>query len=317
VHGDQLIVAGGANFPDKKPWEGGTKVWYDDILVLDEPSGRWRKAGKLPRPLAYGVSFSTPEGLICVGGSDDQGHHESVFRISLTTDGVSFTAFPDLPKPCANLSGALLGRTLYVVGGIDRPDAVEAMNSVWSLDLDAVDRGWQPNEVCPGPGRMLAAVGAQEGSLFVFSGAALKAGPDGKPVREWLQDGYRFTPGQGWQQVKGPPQISIAAPNPMPVSGDGHLLLLGGDDGAQVDSAPADHQGFPKSILAYDVKADTWTAAGTLPVGLVTTSAVLWRDLLVIPGGEIRPGTRSTQVWAAPFPSSQESSTSGQKNGVP
>ncbi|HLU88819.1 MAG TPA: hypothetical protein VKZ51_03230, partial [Cyclobacteriaceae bacterium] len=26
-----LIGAGGANFPDKKPWEGGEKVWYDHI----------------------------------------------------------------------------------------------------------------------------------------------------------------------------------------------------------------------------------------------------------------------------------------------
>ena len=34
VHGDALIVAGGANFPDKMPWEGGTKVWWDDIWVL-------------------------------------------------------------------------------------------------------------------------------------------------------------------------------------------------------------------------------------------------------------------------------------------
>jgi hypothetical protein len=28
-HGS-LLVAGGANFPGKKPWEGGAKVWHDD-----------------------------------------------------------------------------------------------------------------------------------------------------------------------------------------------------------------------------------------------------------------------------------------------
>ncbi|MFN6050335.1 MAG: galactose oxidase, partial [Planctomycetia bacterium] len=27
VAGEKLVAAGGANFPDKKPWEGGTKVW--------------------------------------------------------------------------------------------------------------------------------------------------------------------------------------------------------------------------------------------------------------------------------------------------
>ena len=29
-----LIVAGGANFPDEKPWEGGKKVWSDTVFVL-------------------------------------------------------------------------------------------------------------------------------------------------------------------------------------------------------------------------------------------------------------------------------------------
>ena len=29
-----LIVAGGANFPDKLPWEGGIKTYYDEIFIL-------------------------------------------------------------------------------------------------------------------------------------------------------------------------------------------------------------------------------------------------------------------------------------------
>ena len=34
VSNGALIVAGGANFPDKPEWEGGTKVWYDAIYIL-------------------------------------------------------------------------------------------------------------------------------------------------------------------------------------------------------------------------------------------------------------------------------------------
>src|SRR6188474_1845861 len=51
VAGGKLIVAGGANFPDTMPWEGGKKVWYDTVFVLDRSDGQWRIAGKLPRPL--------------------------------------------------------------------------------------------------------------------------------------------------------------------------------------------------------------------------------------------------------------------------
>ena len=312
-----LIVAGGANFPDKKPWEGGAKVWYDDIFALDQPSGSWRKVGKLPRPLAYGVSITTPEGLICIGGSDAAAHHADVFRIQLEAGRGVFQELPKLPQPRANLSGALLGRTIYVVGGIEKPESLAAANSVWSLDLEALERGWQEHDMCPGPGRMLASTGTAEGALFVFSGAALKAGPDGKALREWLRDGYRFTPGKGWTRVADTPQVAVAAPNPMPRLSSSRLLLLGGDDGVQVNTAPTDHQGFPQRIFAYDVHDDVWTPMGTLPVGLVTTSAVLWRELLVIPGGEIRPGTRSNQVWAAPFQIGQESSTPSQRKGVP
>ena len=58
VSGSSLIVAGGANFPDKPRWQTG-KVWYDSIFILDTPNGEWRKSkSKLPRPLAYGLSFN-------------------------------------------------------------------------------------------------------------------------------------------------------------------------------------------------------------------------------------------------------------------
>ena len=45
VSNGALIVAGGANFPDKKPWEGGGKVWYDTVFVLQRPDGEWNVAG--------------------------------------------------------------------------------------------------------------------------------------------------------------------------------------------------------------------------------------------------------------------------------
>jgi N-acetylneuraminic acid mutarotase len=58
-------------------------------------------------------------------------------------------------------------------------------------------------------------------------------------------------------------------------------------------------------MLAYEAKSARWLAAGELPFSLVTTVAVPWHKEIVIPGGEIRPGIRSTTVWAgrsADFP---------------
>jgi hypothetical protein len=46
--GGALIVAGGANFPDKMPWDGGKKIWHDTAFVLDKTNGAWRGEFKLP-----------------------------------------------------------------------------------------------------------------------------------------------------------------------------------------------------------------------------------------------------------------------------
>ncbi len=40
-----LMAAGGANFPEGRPWEGGQKTWHDTIYVLQKPDGRWKTAG--------------------------------------------------------------------------------------------------------------------------------------------------------------------------------------------------------------------------------------------------------------------------------
>jgi hypothetical protein len=47
-----LLVAGGAKFPDKKPWDGGKKIWYDTIFMLNRPDGeteKWMEASELPQ----------------------------------------------------------------------------------------------------------------------------------------------------------------------------------------------------------------------------------------------------------------------------
>lgn len=297
VHQGVLLAAGGANFPDKRPWEGGTKIWYDTIYALEKPDAAWKPIGKLPRPLGYGVSLTTPEGVICLGGSDAKGHRAEVFRLSLDQGKVKFTDLPALPRPCANMSGAMIGSIVYITGGIDSPAATKALNTFWALDLKNLKAGWRELEPWPGPARMLATTGALDGSLYLFSGTALKADVEGKPAREWLRDAYRYTLGKGWKRLADLPHVSVAAPTPAPALANNQLLVLGGDDGAQINVSPADHKGFPRDILAYDTKADKWTVAGHLPFSQVTVPVTEWHDQFIIVSGEQKPGIRSPEVW--------------------
>lgn len=296
--GGALLVAGGANFPDKRPWEGGTKVWYDTVFVLEKPDGQWRPGGKLPQALGYGVALTYKDTVICVGGSGPKGHSRAVFRLHWTKGALETESLPPLPRPCANLSGALSDNTVYVAGGIEAPDSTKALNTFWSLDLARPEQGWRELPSWPGSERMLATAGTLDGVFYLFGGTALTAGPDGKPVRLWLKDAYRYSAARGWQRLADLPRVSVAAPSPAPVLA-GQLLVLGGDDGAQVNALPSAHTGFPRDILAFDPAKNTWRKFGEVPFSLVTTPATQWRGAIVVPGGERMPGIRSTEVWMA------------------
>jgi N-acetylneuraminic acid mutarotase len=206
---------------------------------------------------------------------------------------------PALPKPCANACGALLGRTIYVAGGVETPSSTTALKSFWGLNLDETTPRWRELESWPGPERMFAVAGVQAGSFFLFSGARLSAGPDGKQVREFLRDAYRFTPDQGWKKIADLPRPAVAAPSPAVPLGASALLVCTGDDGTKVTFEPLqEHPGFPRDVLAYDADADRWTLAGEVPFSRATVPLVKWRDVFVIPNGEVRPRVRTPEVWS-------------------
>ncbi len=296
-HGGALIVAGGANFADKKPWEGGIKVWYDSVFVLPDGETKWLQGQKLPQPLGYGVSLSVKEGMICLGGSDAHRHYASCFYLKWVDGQLKTINLPDLPRPSANLCGAVVHRTIYVAGGIESPTAATAMKTFWALDLDHTQRGWQELAPWPGRERMLAVAGSSDGAFYLFGGASLRVGNDGQPVRTWLRDAYVYHPKRGWKQLADLPRPAVAAPSPCPNIGDSQLLILGGDDGSQLQVSPEEHRGFPREILVYQIQTDRWTSGGSLPFSLVTTTTVNDGSDFLIPGGEVRPGVRSAEVW--------------------
>jgi len=299
VSHDALIVAGGANFPDKLPWEGGRKVWHDAAYVLDKTNGAWRSSFKLPRPLGYGVSVTTPEGVLCIGGSDPTQHVRDVFLLTWHEGELNHQELAPLPEPLANSCGAVVGHTVYVAGGTSSPDATHALKNFWALDLSLRGATWKQLEPWPGPARMLATAASLGGSFYVVGGTDLHPDASGKPARTYLKDAYRFTPGQGWSRIADMPNPVVAPPTPAPRINGTQFLIVGGDDGSLADFEPkSQHPGFPKRILSYDVRRDAWSVAGEAPASRATLPTTLWHGLYVIPSGEVRPGVRSPEVWA-------------------
>ncbi len=297
VSGDALIAAGGANFPDKKPWEGGRKVWSQDVFVLTAtPGAKWKLAGKLPRALGYGVSASHADGVICVGGSDARRHFADVFRLDWRNGKLTTTPLPALPRTVANACGALVGHRLYVAGGQETPDAKSALPTLFVMDLAERPPKWTELESCPGGGRILAVAATLNDEFWQIGGARLIQAPDRGPRREYLKETWKYRPNHGWERMSDLPTAVVAAPSPAPTVGN-DLCVLGGDDGTQLDATPDKHSGFSRKILRYDVQRGAWREAGTMPAARVTAPCVRWRDAWVICSGEMRPGIRSPQVW--------------------
>jgi N-acetylneuraminate epimerase len=299
VSGGALIVGGGANFPDKMPWEGGKKVWHDRVWLLEKPAGPWREAGKLPRPLGYGICVTSRDSVVCAGGSDATGHYSDAFRLSWK-DGMLLTKpLPSLPIPLAGACGALAKDILYIACGSEQPGEQSAINRAFALDLAAQNPSWRELPKLPGKPRLLAIGAAHNDTFYVFGGAALEPNDTGKITRVYLREAWSYHEGDGWQRLGDLPKPCVAAPSPAPFI-SGHFLLLAGDDGSRTGFQPIDkHPGFPKNILAYDPALNSWsTDAGEVPAPRVTVPCVEWYRMFVIPSGEMRPGVRSPEVWA-------------------
>lgn len=82
----KLVVAGGANFPAGLPSEGGLKRWWSDVYVYDGSNWKIYK-NILPSPVAYGCSIQLADGMLCIGGCNNEKCLDEVYILRLNPDG--------------------------------------------------------------------------------------------------------------------------------------------------------------------------------------------------------------------------------------
>jgi len=318
VSNDVLIVAGGSNFPNGgRPWNGGIKKWYDQIWVLEKPKGQWKNAGKLPRPLGYAVSLTWRDAVVCVGGSNETGHFAESFLLRWQNQQVVFENLPDFPSTIANACGALVDNVLYIAGGLEKPNAPQTMSTFYALDLSAEPskRTWKRLPKWQGPARMLSVAAGVEGTFFLLSGTSLSENKTDKSIsRTYLKDAHSYDPQTNqWTQLPDLPYATVAAPTPAFMT-DNQLIILGGDTGENANNnliLKDKHPGFSLNILGFDRINNQWKSLHPFPTKIksdaettpnestylpVTTPLVSWKGGYIIPGGEVRPGTRTPRV---------------------
>jgi N-acetylneuraminic acid mutarotase len=318
IAGDKLIVAGGANFPRGYPWEGGQKVWYDDVFVLDSPDSKsWARAElRLPVPAAYGVSFSWSGRTWLVGGETGSPNNSpeclaSVISIGFEKGRLTSKQEPPLPEPLKDSCGALVGSRFFVFGGTNSASSSRASNRLYYLELNSRDRSWRRGPDLPSAGRIQSIAGTDGHSLLIYSGIELAPGSDGKPLRvkPYLREVWRFAPGMNpregkWNRLADMPREAAASPTSAFATPTGEIAILSGARSADHEIAPSNHPGWCRDVLMHDPKADRWRIGrgvfGTVsPV--VTAPSVRWRNSNLVISGEIAPGRRSPAIIEVEF----------------
>jgi SSS family solute:Na+ symporter len=324
-----LLVAGGANFPDGMPWQGGKKMFEDKIYALKKngESYTWHteKIAGLSKKIAYGASVTTPSGIVCVGGETAQGLSKEVFLMNwdASKNDVVFKSLPDLPVAVANAGMTSIDNTVYLAGG---ETAEGPSNAFFMLDLSAKDSRWQPLPALPAALSHAVVVAQHNGknmSVYVLGGRSSTA----SGISDLHGAVYSFDLTlKNWKRVTdigdGKNSTTLSAGTGI-ANGATYIILIGGDKGnifhqietfnARISKAATEvekqrlqtekvalltsHQGFSKDVYLYNTVTDAWAKIGALPgYSQVTTTAVKWDNEIIIPSGEIKPGTRTAVI---------------------
>jgi SSS family solute:Na+ symporter len=329
VHNGVLIVAGGANFPNGKPWEGGKKMYRDGIYVLQKTQDRYEwivpKAPRLRIKAAYGASVSVADGIVCLGGELENGvsNQSFIMQWNAAKNEVIFKPLPDMPVALANSGATSIGNTIYVVGGENNG---KPSSQFFALNLSDATPEWQVLPALPvamSHSVVVAQHNGEKTQVYVLGGrSATESG-----ISDLHSSNFKYDPSKKtWQKlgdISDGKQVTTWSAGTGVASGASYILLIGGDKGnvfhqietfnAQIAKAETpelkqklqaekvglltSHEGFSKDIYLYNTITDAWTTVGKLPgAAQVTTTAVKWNDDIVIPSGEISPGTRTPAI---------------------
>ena len=322
VVGDALVVAGGANFPDKSLLDGGAKRVYADIWAFS--SGEWTHAGVLPDSTAYGATFAVDGALVLAGGNVCGTTTDKVYELTLQDRAAVLRALPPLPVPMEQCGWTRDGDRLFLVGGVGTTGvyACTVGEYVWTKLADLPEPLVQPVAF------------ASAGKLYVWGGfnpETLEVSDRGvclqiSPLAPLGRNDKNEVPSEVPPVIPSEAKESLWAEAPaIPDGGtfvgatgatlpDGRLVVVGGVNRAifaralhntpedripYLSKEPAEYQ-FRQAVYAFDPAAGAWTLLGSDPACALAGPGVAVRPAggLYVAGGELKPGVRSPKLFS-------------------
>ncbi|RTE55206.1 sodium transporter [Arenibacter aquaticus] len=319
-----LIAAGGANFPEALPWKGGQKTWSDQIYYLRD--NLWHiSSTTLPRPLAYGASVTTPDGIVCIGGNNAQRSSKDVFLLDFdpVTTNIRIVDYPALPHPLSHTTAVLHEDHIYVVGGISQGNST---NYFFRLDLKTKS-AWERLPDFPGSPRALHTAVIQEASeakkIFVIGGRNEKPGKVSETPTNYLSYNLKTNSWTLEDDIRIGQDTIVLMGASAQAKGSMHILVYGGSNekpftqleeyGLSIEKEKNDsikkklilernklldeHPGFSKNIIAYNTITKQWFTHQALdqPIPVTALSLHDEEDFIIV-SGEVSPGIRTPGI---------------------
>ena len=303
---NSLIVAGGCNFPDIPVAEGGKKKFYKDAfsISLSDTKRNWTQLKDLPFPCAYGGAVSLEDGLVCIGGMNQDSAFTYVYKIDVTSS--QCLSLPPLPECMDNMAAACYQNKIYVTGGNHH-----AGNALYCLDLTNPDK-WVTLQCFPGKRRVQPVLLAAEGRLYLAGGFEM----DTERNECYLSSSmvvYDIMKDQWTEEIALPPMqdggIRCLIGGAGCVAEDRYLLFTGGVNytifkKAMEGHGPDDYlkrpvgwYRFNDDVLIWDLNTKRWTVKYRVP-GMNRAGGVLLyhEGRCYMVGGEVKPGIRTSAV---------------------
>ncbi|MBB2144698.1 galactose oxidase [Pedobacter sp. LMG 31464] len=324
-----LLVAGGANFPDKMPWEQGKKYYSKEVQISQKVGDNWQWnknfKGELPEPIAYCGNTVTNLGIVYAGGENEQGLSNKAYLLSFSNDNneLKIKSLPNLPKAISNINLTSVGNVVYAVGGDEQ---TKSSNQFLSIDLDCETPEWKvlPNlPIALANSVVVAQQKDHDVAIYVIGGRSKTS----TGISDLHHTTFAFDLKKKVWKTLAPisdgKEISNLSAAAGIAVGKNYILIPGGDNGKtfhqielylnQMANAKTDeektrltaaknelvihHKGFYRGVLLYNTHTNTWSKISELPfLAPVTTTATKYGNSIILSNGEVKPGIRTPNI---------------------
>ena len=236
IHNGVLMIAGGCNFPDKPVTEGGAKKYYDDLFIFNiETKSFEPNTYKLPAAVAYGMAVTTPKGVVCMGGNNNDTKFANTFLLQWdkATKQPIITPLPALPASIDNMAATYVDNKIFVMGGSYNGTP---SNALLALDLNKTDTGWNILASFPGAARVqpVAVAATVAGKSYIYLAAGFQPAMNGsEPIVSCDMLRYQIS-NDSWNQESEIPSFddgnkrTLVGGTAVAVDKTGELLFMSG-----------------------------------------------------------------------------------------